>query len=90
MQAVRDAMGEQRLDAGPAREDLAGARAARRGVAGVSGRDIAADLADDAREGAETEHAESVLPPNSGQTSPRFAGKSSAANAYGAKNGVET
>ena len=51
VQRVRDAVGEQGVDAGPQREDLERRDAARGGVALVGGGDVAADLADDAREG---------------------------------------
>ncbi len=54
---VRDAVGEQRLHAGPRGEDLERRDAARGGVAGVGGGDVAPELAGDAAQGAETEHA---------------------------------
>ena len=56
VQRVGDAMGQQRMHARPAREDLDRGDAARRGVAIVCGGDVAADLAGDAPQRAEAEH----------------------------------
>ena len=58
VQRVGDAVGQQRVDAGPAREDLERRDAARRRVA-IAGRgEVAADLAGDPRQRAEAEHAD--------------------------------
>ena len=60
VEGVRDAVGEQRLHARPAGEDLDGADAARRGVA-IAGRgDVAADLPHDPAEGSDAEHRQKV------------------------------
>ena len=56
VQRVGDAMGQQRMHARPAREDLDRGDATRRGVAIVGGGDVAADLAGDAPQRAEAEH----------------------------------
>ena len=56
VERVRDAMGEQRLDARPAREDLDRADPARRGVAVARRGDVAADLLDDAPQCPQAEH----------------------------------
>ena len=56
VERVRDPVGEQRLDSGPAREDLDRADAARRRIA-IAGRgDVAADLVHDAAQCPEPEH----------------------------------
>ena len=56
VQRVGDAMGQQRVHARPAREDLDRRDAARCGVAIVCGSDVAADLTGDAPQRAEAEH----------------------------------
>ena len=56
-QRVRDAVGQQRVDAGPGGEDLGGRDALRRRVAVARRRDVAADLSGDAAQGPESEHA---------------------------------
>src|SRR5919197_5575727 len=53
-------MGEQRVHAGPACEDLDGRDAARRGVAVVGGGDVTADLAGPSTQGAKPEHGRTI------------------------------
>ena len=57
VQGVRDAMGEDGLHPTPGREDLRGARRARRRIAVARGADVVANLAHHAGQGAEAEHA---------------------------------
>ena len=54
LQRVRDAVGEQRVDAGPGGEDLRRRDAARGGIALARGEHVAAHLFGDPRERAET------------------------------------
>ena len=56
VERVREAVREDRLDAGPVHEDLGRANAARGGVAVPRRRNVRADLAGDASQGAEPEH----------------------------------
>ena len=56
VERVRDPVREQRLDPGPAREDLDRADAARRRVAIARRGDVAADLLHDPAQCAEAEH----------------------------------
>ena len=60
VQSVGDAVGENGLDASPGRQDLRRRGGARCGIAIARGADVGANLAEDPREGAETEHAESI------------------------------
>ena len=77
MERVRDPVGQERMDAGPGREDLERTHVARGGIAASRGRDVAPHLAHDAVEPPEAEHAEKPsYPPIVDLT--------------GAKNGVET
>ena len=62
VQGVGDAVGEDRLHAGPVHEDLGGADAARRGVAIARRGDVRPDLLDHALQGAEAEHGNRVGP----------------------------
>ena len=56
VERVRDAVGQQRLHASPAREDLDRADPSRCRVTVARGRDVAADLANDTPESAQAKH----------------------------------
>ena len=69
---VRDAVHEQRVQAGPLREDLGRGDLGGRGVALAHGGDVAAQLAGDPADGAQTQHlSEGYSAPQSGQSGRR-------------------
>jgi hypothetical protein len=63
VERVRDAVGEQRVDAGPRGEDLGGPNAAGGRIAIAGGDDVSAELFRDPRGGGEPEHDNSVAAP---------------------------